>query len=64
MPADDVGGLDPIGSSEGFLQVAQARARESYHDSAYPQRQCDFCGRFYTGPAVYCSLDCAMEDSE
>lgn len=42
---------------------AKARAEALYHDSSFPARACDYCGRSYTGPAVYCSLDCALADS-
>jgi hypothetical protein len=38
-------------------------ARAAYRDDAYPERQCDYCGRLYRGPAVYCSLDCALADA-
>lgn len=38
-------------------------ARTAYHDPSYPPRDCDACGRHYTGPAVYCSLGCALADA-
>lgn len=34
----------------------------SYRDDRCEERHCDFCGGRYRGPAVYCSLTCAMED--
>ena len=34
---------------------AVLRAREAYHG--------DDCGLLYRGPAVYCSLDCAIADA-
>lgn len=34
-----------------------------YFDAACPPRRCDHCGRFYKGPAVYCSLGCAQADA-
>ena len=43
--------------------AAGARARAAYRDPAYPWRACDGCGRPYRGPAVYCSLDCAVADA-
>lgn len=35
----------------------------SYHDPTCPPRNCDKCGKVYTGPAVYCSLECAVADA-
>ena len=34
-----------------------------YRDAAYPERACDHCGKLYRGPAVYCSLRCAVADA-
>jgi hypothetical protein len=33
-----------------------------YRDERFTERQCDFCGKPYRGPAGYCSLECAMDD--
>src|SRR3954462_8670222 len=38
-------------------------ARISYIDESFPARNCDRCRRQYRGPAVYCSLKCALADS-
>jgi hypothetical protein len=38
-------------------------AASAYRNDAFPERDCDYCGRSYRGPAVYCSLDCALEDA-
>ncbi len=38
-------------------------AVEAYADPAYPPRPCDHCGRSYQGPAVYCSISCALADA-
>lgn len=38
-------------------------ARKAYENDAYPTRQCDHCGKPYRGPAVYCSLACALADA-
>ncbi len=38
-------------------------ARTAYRNDDFPERQCDHCGTMYCGPAVYCSLDCAIADS-
>lgn len=47
------------------LAATRMRAELAYHDPSYPLRRCerDGCGRHFTGPAVYCSLKCAMEDA-
>jgi hypothetical protein len=37
--------------------------RAAYVDESYPERNCDRCGKPYRGPAVYCSLDCAVQDA-
>jgi hypothetical protein len=34
-----------------------------YLDDRYPKRECDRCGAQYRGPAVYCSLACAIADA-
>ena len=41
----------------------QRGSADSYVDPACPPRACDKCGALYRGPAVYCSLKCAMEDA-
>jgi hypothetical protein len=35
----------------------------AYRDEQFPERACDRCGEPYRGPAVYCSLKCALEDA-
>lgn len=42
---------------------ATAFARAAYQDDSCPERACDRCGKVYRGPAVYCSLECALEDA-
>jgi hypothetical protein len=34
-----------------------------YVDKAFSERPCDKCGKPYRGPAVYCSLTCALADA-
>jgi hypothetical protein len=34
-----------------------------YRDDTYEERACDCCSRPYRGPAVYCSLTCALDDA-
>jgi hypothetical protein len=43
-----------------IVENYQQRAEASYHDTHYPQRYCDHCDNPYTGPAVFCSLRCAV----
>jgi hypothetical protein len=40
-----------------------AFARAAYRDDSYQERSCDRCGVIYRGPAVYCSLTCAIADA-
>lgn len=42
---------------------AWCEVRAAYRDDAFPERSCDRCGTSYRGPAVYCSLDCAVADA-
>ena len=46
----------------GLKFAAEVR---DYHDPSFPPRVCDRpgCGRWYTGPAVYCSIHCAVGDA-
>lgn len=43
--------------------AARRRAEEAYRDDTFPERLCDRCCQLYRGPAVYCSLKCALEDA-
>ena len=52
--------LVPGALDEPFESVPAAKA---YRDARYPERACDRCGGLYRGPAVYCSLDCAVADA-
>jgi hypothetical protein len=40
--------------------AARRRAEEAYRDARFLERACDMCGRLYQGPAVFCSLECAI----
>jgi hypothetical protein len=42
---------------------ATSFARASYRDDGFPERHCDRCSMLYRGPAVYCSLECAVADA-
>lgn len=47
----------------GVVSCCDGGASSSaYDDPTYPERNCDFCGLPYRGPAVYCSLECATDD--
>ncbi len=35
-------------------------ARDPYRDARFLERACDLCGKLYQGPAVFCSLECAI----
>lgn len=45
------------------LERATVFARAAYRDDTFPGRCCDYCGQSYRGPAVYCSLECALADA-
>jgi hypothetical protein len=34
-------------------------ARLAYHDPAQPEKLCEHCGRPFTGPALFCSIECS-----
>ena len=38
-------------------------AAGSYVDPSFNERECDHCGKLYRGPALYCSLTCALSDA-
>jgi hypothetical protein len=52
-------GRDPDADPDA---VAKTRPNP-YRDDSFPERDCDHCGKPYRGPAVYCSLDCAVSDA-
>jgi DNA-directed RNA polymerase subunit RPC12/RpoP len=56
-----------IASGIGFTFAAERLGKDAmqahYHDPTFPKRQCDYCDMAYTGPAVYCSFGCALEDA-
>jgi hypothetical protein len=72
---DCIGGIasccDAAGSAEGpsEAEIERSQARigaileASYRDDTFPERLCDRCGTLYRGPAVYCSLQCALDDA-
>lgn len=47
--------------TRGFAYVITVQA--SYVDESCEERPCDRCGKSYRGPAVYCSLECALADA-
>ena len=44
-------------------QAARLVAEASYRNPSFFARKCDHCGKTYRGPAVYCSLECALADA-
>jgi hypothetical protein len=36
---------------------------DAYRDDRFAERGCDRCGKAYRGPAIYCSLECALADA-
>ena len=45
------------------IAAMRSAARASYRDDGFAERPCDHCGKPYRGPAVYCSLECAIADA-
>jgi len=65
---DDVrAGCEPCPNCQGSGIVSCCDAAGSlsnpYRDPRWPERACDRCGLPYQGPAVYCSLECAIADA-
>lgn len=59
---------DAAGSNDASSLVKKTdmglfAAHARYKDERFPERDCDRCGRPYRGPAVYCSLGCAVDDA-
>jgi hypothetical protein len=50
-------------AAEVSRAAAAQKARSAYRDDSFAERACDRCGRRYRGPAVYCSLECAVADA-
>ena len=46
-----------------LFEASKAIAPDAYRDDAFEPRECDHCGKQYRGPAVYCSLECAIADA-
>ncbi len=42
---------------------AKRRAQDAYRDESCPIRLCDRCRLPYRGPAIYCTLECAIADA-
>ncbi len=56
----------PRAELESIIQkmMFQATTGEAaYIDPSWPERACDNCHKIYRGPAVYCSLTCALADA-
>lgn len=46
-----------------LFEASKAVAPDAYRDDTLEPRECDKCGKLYRGPAVYCSLTCALSDA-
>ena len=46
-----------------LFEASKAIAPDAYSDDSFAPRECDRCGKLYRGPAVYCSLTCALADA-
>jgi hypothetical protein len=56
----------PGPNAQGFIVWPpgyQVQAEAAYRSDRFPERPCERCGKIYRGPAVYCSLSCAVEDA-
>ena len=56
------------GPTEAEIERSQQRiaailGADPYRDEGFLERPCDHCGKPYQGPAVYCSLECALDDA-
>jgi hypothetical protein len=51
--------FDVIGAKPG----TRCSTCSGYRDDAFAERPCDHCSKPYRGPAVYCSLACALADA-
>lgn len=51
------------GYADVFREYQRKAIGDRYHDESYPERACDRCGEPYQGPAVYCSIQCAVADA-
>lgn len=53
-------------AADGIVTVGftiKINVAPSYADKACDERRCDHCQALYRGPAVYCSLECALADA-
>lgn len=62
MSADSLEQLRAEGE-EDHARRAHVYAASLYRNPSFPARRCDYCRRWYRGPAVYCSLTCALADA-
>lgn len=64
-----IGSLPPthegrlLADVEARTLQAWLRPRIGYENTAFAERRCDWCSQWYRGPAVYCSLKCALADA-
>jgi hypothetical protein len=55
--------LECMGSGVASCCDAAGSADDAYRDVRFEERTCNCCGKPYRGPAVYCSLACAVADA-
>lgn len=65
---DGAGSGDWIKEHNRAVEARQALgakliAEAAYRNERWPERLCDHCQKPYRGPAVYCSLECALADA-
>ena len=54
----------PLADQPGARRwLRRLHAETDYRNESYAERACDRCGGLYHGPAVYCSLACAVADA-
>jgi hypothetical protein len=63
MNEDEMSEDQARAAAEVSRAAAAQKARSAYRDDSFAERTCDRCGRSYRGPAVYCSLECAVADA-
>lgn len=51
-----------MGSGVASCCDAAGSGDDPYRDNRFAERACDYCGKPYRGPALYCSLECATDD--
>jgi hypothetical protein len=61
-PCRYCGGVTDAEIERSQLRIGSILAAD-YADDSYPKRTCEHCSKLYRGPAVYCSIECAVADA-